>query len=324
MAKKQINNFKQKNGSASLKTKKRIFIFNIDPQNDEITSFFLSKENYDLLVKNQDDIIYIFLTKFSFNTIFKYLKKATKLKTGYIISSNGSYIYSIANKKVLCSYALTRQAKSFLIHEGILKSLLIISNSKSKSYCYSEDINKFVKFKDEFGSDVSLMESYLIYHSFIHENEFLSFTFYDTDINILIEKHRIIKLLEDDLNINVSLIENNMFSASSAESLPIHAYYKILEDLDYQIDIDKTYYFVLNSLDMTLWNAFSKNHYLNFQYLIDNKKLIETKFKIQNIFLPKNVIEIISSLISKTTSFRIHSIVGDEKKFIELINKNQK
>lgn len=323
MNKKRTNNLKRKNESKSSKAKKRIFIFSIDPQNDEITSFFLSKKNYDLLVKHQDDIIYVFLTKFSLNIVLKYFENILKLKTGYIISSNGSCLYSIADKKILCSYTLTYPVKSFLIHEGILKSLLIISSSKSKCYCYSEDIKKIVKFKGTFGSDISLIKNYLIYYNFIHENEFLSFIFYDTVTNILIEKYRKFKLLEDDLNINVSPIENNMFSASSAESSPIDAYYKILEDLDYQIDIAKTYYFVLNSFDSTAWNVFSKNHYLNFQYLVANKNSIETQFTIQNIFLPKNVIEIISSLITNTSSFRIHSIVGDEKKFIDLTDNNQ-
>lgn len=324
MKKKQTNNLKQKNESKSFKTKKRIFIFNIDPQNDEITSFFLSQKINDLLVKHQDDVIYIFLTKFSLNTLLKYFKKIFTLKTGYIISSSGSCIYSIADKKILYSHTLTSPAKSFLVHEGILKSLLIISDSKSKGYCYSEDIKKFVKFKDVFGSDITLIDSYLIYHNFIHENDFLSFTFYDTDIDILNQKYGKIKLVEDDLNINISPIENNMFSASSAESLPIDAYYKVLEHLNYQINIDKTYYFVLNSLDMTFWNTFLKHHYLNFQYLVSNKNSIATQLTIQNIFLPKNVVEIIESLISETSSFRIHSIVSDEKNFIELRKQESK
>ena len=252
MRQKQTNSLKQKNENKSLETKKRIFIFNIDPQNDEITSLFLSLKNRDLLLKHQNEIIYVFVTKFSLNVVLNFFQKILKLKTGYIISSNGSCLYSIANKKILYSYSLAHPVKTFLIHEGILKSLLISSNSKSKCYCYSEDIKKFIKFKNIFINEISLIKDYLTYYHFIHENEFLSFIFYDTNTNTLIEKYKNIKILEEDLNIVVSPIENNMFSASGAESTPIDAYYKILEDLDYKIDIAKTSYFVLNSFDKTM------------------------------------------------------------------------
>ena len=103
MKQKQTDNKKQKSISKLLKTKKRIFIFNIDPQNDGITSSFLSKKNRDLLVKHQNDVVYVFLTKFSLNVILKLFEKSLKLKTGYIISSNGSCLYSIANKSILFS-----------------------------------------------------------------------------------------------------------------------------------------------------------------------------------------------------------------------------
>lgn len=324
MKQKQTDNKKQKSVSKSSKTKKRIFIFNIDPQNDEITSSFLSKKNRDLLVKHQNDVVYVFLTKFSLNIVLKLFEKSLKLKTGYIISSNGSCLYSIANKSILFSLPLTYTAKSFLIHEAMLKSLLIVSSSKTKSYCYSEDIKKFVRLKSAFITDILLIQNYLTYQHFIYENEFLNFVFYDTDINILIEKYKKIKLLEDDLDFYISPIENNTFSVSSIESLPINAYYKVLEDLNCQIDNTKTYYFVLNSFDKTIWNAFSKNHYLNIQYLIDNKNLFDAQFTTQNIFLPKNIIDIFSNLISRSASIQTHLIVGDEKKLINLINKKTK
>lgn len=321
MRQKQTNSLKQKNENKSLKTKKRIFVFNIDPQNDKITSLFQSLKNRDLLLKHQDEIVYVFVTKFSLNVVLNFFEKILKLKTGYIISSNGSCLYSIANKKILYSYSLINPVKTFIVHEGILKSLLIGSNSKSKCYCYSEDIKKFIKLKYMLINEILLINDYLIYYHFIHENEFVSFIFYDPNTNILIKKYKKIKTLEEDLNIIVSPIENNIFSVSSAKSSPIDAYYKILEDLDYQIDIAKTSYFVLNSFDKTMWNLFSKHRYLNFEYLVANKNSLDVQFTIQNIFLSDNVIEIINILISKTKSFRIHSIVGDEKRIVNLTNK---
>ena len=58
--------------------------------------------------------------------------------------------------------------------------------------------------------------------------------------------------MENDLNVNFSKIENNMFCVTNSDATVEKTYIKILELLEKEIDTNRTYYFVLNSFDEIL------------------------------------------------------------------------
>ena len=312
----------QKNEKKIFNKWRKIFIFNFDPRNDEITEAFLSKKVRYLLQKYNYEILYIFVTKFNLNTILKTLNKILKPKTGYIISDNGACLYDIKNEKIIFESSLKQETKSALIHEGILKSLLILSGSVTKCFSYSEDINKYKEFMRNFNIDNKIIENYLTFYHYIYENEFRSFIFYESNTIVLLKKYKILKSLENDFNINFSSIENNMFCVSNNDSSILKTYLKVLELLEDTINNEKTYYFVLNSFDNVLWNIFSKNHYMNISYSVSNHNFLKMQVNPKDLFLAKNIIKIISTSINKPTFNKIHSILNIEKEFVDLENKN--
>ncbi len=301
---------------------RKIFIFNFDPKNDEIAQTFLSKKIKDLLKKNKDEILCIFASKFNLNTILKTLDKVLKPKNGYIISDNGACLYDIGNKKTIFECPLKQEAKTTLIHEALLNSFLILLSSKTKCFSYSIDINKYKKFMNSFDVNNKLIENYLTFWHYIHENEFHSFVFYESNNFTLLKKYKIFKSLESNLNVNFSSIENNMFCVSNNDSSTLKTYLKVLDLLEDTINIEKTYYFVLNSFDNNFWNIFSKNHYMNISYLTSNRDSLKIEIAPKDIFLADNISKIISASINKPTFNKIHSILNIEKEFVNLENKN--
>ncbi len=319
MQQKKGNNSKSK---ISLKNKKKIFIFSIEPKKDKITQAFLSKKVGDLLKKHDDEIIYVFVTKFSLPRILKIFNKNIEPKTGYIICNNGACLYDIRNKKIIFKSLLSKEVKSALIRVAILKSFLIASSSETKSFLYSTDIMKYRSFINDFVVDKATINDYLTFHHYIYENDFLSFIFYDPYNTSLLKEYKTFKTMENDLNVNFSKIENNMFCVTNSDATVEKTYIKILELLEEEIDTNRTYYFVLNSFDEILWNMFSKNHYMDILHWTSYHDSLKKPIFPQNIVTTENIDKVISAAINNNIFIEKYSIIDDKKEFINLRNKN--
>ncbi len=320
MQQKKGNNSKNK---ISRENKKKVFIFSFEPKKDKITQTFLSKKVGNLLKKHDDEIVYVFVTKFSLPRVLKIFSKTIEPKTGYIICNNGACLYDISKKKIIFKSLLSKEVKSTLIHVAELKSFLIASASGTKCSLYSTDIMKYKSFINNFSVDKTLINNYLTFRHYIYENDFLSFIFYDPYSASLLKEYKIFKTMENDLNVNFSKIENNMFCVTNSDATVEKTYIKILELLEKEIDTNRTYYFVLNSFDEILWNIFSKNHYMNILHWISYRNSFGVPITPQNIFIPENIDKIISAVMNNNIFIKKYSISNIEKEYINLRNKNQ-
>ena len=315
----KVKNVKTESESSKEKT---VYIFDYNICNDNISKCLLDPKIGNLLRSNEKNTTYIFTTVLSLNATLRILNKVLKLKSGYIVCNNGARIYDIAAHKIIYEVLLDKNTKDMITHTGSVQSLLIISSSADKDFCYSQNYSMFDNIRKKFLHQYHLIPNYLTYKNFIKYNNFTNFLLFDTNYNEITQKQQYFKALEKQWNIYVSEVQDYMFSVSSGECNFLNAINKILEHLNV-VSSNDIYYFSLNSFNAHCWHSFSKHHYLNIECLIANKKFVKQKIDLHDTFVPRNIYQILDDCFTHLP-FNRHMIISNRQEFVKLSQKNQK
>ena len=193
------NSNKQKKSKTDCKASKdrAVFIFDFNAcTNDDISKYFLDPKLGKLLREHESNTTYIFTTILSLNATLNYLNKALKLKSGYIVCNNGSRIYDIATGKIIYEALIDENTKDMIAHMGTVQSLLIISSSADKDFCYTQNYLMFDNITKKFLHQYHLETNYLTYKNFIKYNNFSNLLLYDNDYDEIVQKQQFFKVLE--------------------------------------------------------------------------------------------------------------------------------
>lgn len=313
---------KLKNPKTSSKPPKEraVFVFDFNAcRDDNISKYLLDPKIGKILRENEADTTYIFTTILSLNATLKILNRTLKLKSGYIVCNNGSRIYDIAARKIIYEVLLDKNTRDMITHMGTIQSLLIISSSADKDFCYTQNYLLFDNIRKKFLHPYHLTTNYLTYKNFIKYNQFANFLLYDSDYDEITQKQQYFKALEKQWNIYVTQVTDCIFSVSNAECCNLNAINKILENLNI-VSNNNIYYFSLNSFDTRSWFSFCKHRYLNIEYFISNKKFIKQKIDLRNTFIPKNIYQILSDCFTRLP-FNTHTIISNRDEYVKLTHK---
>ena len=279
-----IFNRRQKKQNENVSLAEKIIIFDINPLNDQTISELVAGK-LSLVIRNiSEKNILVFSSIMSFESMHELLVKDLKLTKGFIISNNGARIYDVFNKQFIFQKALTDDQKNMIAHNGCMFAFYTIASTQNQDlayYCNYLDAEDFTKLSYH---EFSYTTNYTIYSSYFTSNSFLSFMCFEKDEQVLKTKYQYLMQVAKEWDLEVSNINNRMFTITNSGVNKLNAIYLIIGYLNFE-KIEEIYYFSLNGFDIKCWNAFSKNHYINIDYLIHTniKARIDESFYLSSL-----------------------------------------
>ena len=274
---------KQEDNSLDKKQTDAVFIFDVDPDNDQITNEMINwhrtdKINKYFAAKNK---VLIFTSNSRFEVLYRYIVKIGKINTGFLVCNGGSLVYDIEAKKNLVVGELGDQEKAMIAHTVQMQTLFGLASSMKNDLIISSNYMELKSFLDHCYIPRQTTDEYVKFSSFVRLNKILSVVCYEINMEELFFKHDLFKKMEADWNISVSNINNSWFIITPKEYTKVNAVYQILNYLNHT-NINIVYYFALNSFNTDLWWLAKNNHYISKDCLEANKKFLSRHIKYEN------------------------------------------
>ena len=257
-----------------------VFIFDVDPDNDQITNEMINWHKTDKINKyfGAKNKVLIFTSNSRFEVLHKYIVETGKIKTGFLVCNGGAVVYDIETKKFLVNSELGEQEKAMLSHTVQMQTLFALASSSKNDLIISSNYLETKKFAEHCYVPRQSTDDYLKFNSFIHLNKILSMICYESNKDQLSFKHDLLKKLSEDFKISVSNINNNWFIVTPKGYTKVNAVYQVLNYLNHT-NINIVYYFALNTFNTDLWWLAKNNHYISRDCLIANKKFLSRHIK---------------------------------------------
>ena len=257
-----------------------VFIFDVDPDNDQITNEMISwretdKINNYFYAKNK---VLIFTSNSRFEVLYKYIVQTGKIKTGFLVCNGGALVYDIETKKNLVVGELGEQEKAMLAHTVQMQTVFALASSMKNDLIISSNYLEAKSFNEHSYVPRQITDEYLKFSSFVHVNQILSVVCYETNIKELFVKYHMFKDMEQDWNLSVSNINNNLFIITPKGYTKLAAVYQVLNYLNHT-NINIVYYFALNTFSTDLWWLAKENHYISKDCLESNRKFLSRHIK---------------------------------------------
>ncbi|MDR3330394.1 MAG: hypothetical protein LBS76_03895 [Mycoplasmataceae bacterium] len=238
----------------------KIFVVDINPGNDEITKELVIGR-FARVIKNASLYQNIIITSHSTMSLLKNVIKDIGIKHGYVVSDNGSRIYSIHQDKIVYDNSMDKEDVLAILHYAIMQNSLVLVSGSQREYAYSlnllnalslnkrhylplpytNDYNKLAKFVNS-----TIVHSVLIFHK--NRSEMLK---------ALNEFNNVAK----DWSFNGLAGQHSYFVVTAKENTKYNAILKIMEMLHIS-NMDKIYYYALNTINDLCIKAF-KNHLIH-------------------------------------------------------------
>ena len=289
-----------------------VFIFDVDPDNDQISNEMISIDKTDVIndyfeAKNK---VLIFTSNSRFEVLYKYIVEVGRIKTGYLVCNGGSLVYNIDTKKQLFVSELGTYEKAMIAHTIQMQTLNSLASSMKNDLLMSSNYIETRKFAEHCYIPRQVTDDYLKFSNFVLYNSILSMLCYENNKQELTTKYEIFLKLADDWNIHVSNINNGWFIITPKGCNKLNAVYRILDSLDHT-DLTNIYYFALNTFNNSLWWLAKDNHYVSSDCLAINKKYFSRYINCENnMFYTdkfKDLLISILPLFKKTAHKQSHS-----------------
>lgn len=274
----------------------KILIFDINPSNDQITNEFLVGNLSNVIKRLSTKMQLIFTSFYGFNKMKEILIKNLKLKSGFIVCNNGSLIYDIKTNKFLYKQILSMDECYMIVHNNIMQNFLVLASGEKNEYVYSPNLLLVDDFKKNVYLKFINCTRYRQFNNLIMYNGFFNILCYEKYSHELASKYEDIKECCIAWDLNISQINNNMFSINPKNATKINAIQLILEKLKFS-NSQKIYYFCLNTFHFDCWFAFAVNHYINVDCLIKNKPFLKFQYRLENVYYPNDLASLILKLL---------------------------
>ena len=257
-----------------------VFIFDVDPDNDQISNEMISWRRTDKINKyfHAKNKVLIFTSNSRFEVLYRYIVKIGKINTGFLVCNGGALVYDIETKKHLVVAELGAPEKGMIAHTAQLQTLFALASSFNNDLVIGSNYIEAQKFSQHCYVPRQLTDEYVKFTNFVSLNKILSVLCYETDKQQLIFKYELFKKLSRDWNIDVSNINNHWFLITPKGYTKLNAVYQILNYLNHT-NINIVYYFALNTFNTDLWWLAKDNHYISNDCVAVNKKYFSPHIK---------------------------------------------
>ena len=290
---------KADDGDLTKKQTDAVFIFDVDPDNDQITNEMINwrdTENINKYFYAKNKVL-IFTSNSRFDVLYKYIVQTGKIKTGFLVCNGGSLVYDIETKKILVQGELGEQEKGMIAHTVQMQTLFALASSTKTDLIISSNYMETKAFADHSYIPRQTTDEYLKFSSFVHLNQILSVVCYEINRQELFFKYDLFRRMAEDWNISVSNINNNWFIITPKGYTKLNAVYQVLNYLNHR-NINIVYYFALNTFNTDLWWLAKDNHYISKDCLQANKKFLSRHIKYDNyIFSTEKFKELLISIL---------------------------
>ena len=304
-----------------------VFIFDVDPDNDQISHEMISLEKAGVINRyfGEQNKVLIFTSNSRFEVLYKYIVEIGKIKTGFLVCNGGALVYDIAAKKQLFIKELGSQEKAMLSHTVQMQTLFALASSYKNDLIISSNYLETKRFQEHCYIPRQVTDDYQKFNNFIMYKHLLSILCYESNIKRLYYNHELFTKLSEDFNINVSSnINNSWFMITSKGCNKQNAVYQILNSLNHT-NINIVYYFALNTFTLDLWWLAKSNHYISSDCLANNKKFFSKNIKYDNnVFYTEKFKDLLVSILpmfeKASHKYKKHKM----KRSVIVKNKRQK
>lgn len=248
---------------------KKIYVFDINPGNDEFTKGLIMGK-LSRLIKNISIYQNLVIVSHSSLKVLKKMALDAKITSGFLISDCGARIYQISTKKIIYEKSILRSDVLELVHTiAMIDMLDLISTSKSE-YLYSFDpMNIYLLAKAHY---IKLNESitYNKIKDIINQDKVYGMMAFQKNILEFNEKYSNFLAVCSDWDITTTRLSESAFLVHNAETNKYNAILKIME-LKGINDFQNVYYYGINNADFKCYNSF-KNHLISFLSFYDTKE----------------------------------------------------
>ncbi len=310
-------NYTKKIDKINQSKSRKIIIFEINPDNDQITSEFLKKNVKNILKTiNQDPNYVIVFASFSkFDILYDLVVRILGLSKAWLISNGGARLYSCERKKFIINSTLSDTQKLAISHIGSIQSFCIIASTLKQDLIYSSNYISLNKFKYQEYMSRNSTDDYLSFNNFVKLNNICSYLLFEKNEQELLKKYQSLQNVCNDYELEITSINQNMFLISQKGYNYVNSVYEIMR-LKHIENFSNIYYISLNSFTPNLWYLASNEKYISLDCIVANSYFLPKKINFEDhLYIPSQFSKLLLSISeNKKFSFNNSYITAPVKK----------
>lgn len=255
----------------------KIYIFDLNPGNDDITKEFIMGK-LSRIMKNISLYQYFVIVSHSSLKVLKKIVNDAKISLGYIVSDSGARIYNISTKKVIFEKHIERNDVLGISHCLTMSDLLQLISISNNEFIYSFDpMNEYIFSKMHYINSNNV-STYGKFKELLEKNSVFSFLCFQRNSLDFSQKFANFNNVSSDWNVNVSRLGDSSFVVYHKDASKYKAILKIMESKKIS-NFQNVYYYGINSVDVDCYNSF-KNHLISVSAYYETKNFGNTIYTV--------------------------------------------